>query len=98
MEQQGINPTALFRPPYGRIKRSQIKQLHDRQLIMWSHLSWDFDQKVDRERSVTKLSTAKAGSILVFHDSIKAFENLKAILPPLLQHFQQRGLKMNPLS
>ncbi len=89
--------TNLFRPPYGRIKKSQISRLGQKKIIMWSHLSWDFDPQVNVSKSIKKLKQAKAGSILVFHDSEKAFENLKVILPEILLHFQSKGLKFEVL-
>ena len=76
----------LFRPPYGRIRKRQLMRLQ-RQVIMWSHLSWDFDPKLNIERSLRELKKAKAGSILVFHDSEKARHNLKILLPEILDHF-----------
>lgn len=82
----------LFRPPYGRIRKRQIKIL-DRKIIMWSHLSWDFDQKLNVEKSIRQLKKAGSGSILVFHDSSRAFKNLKKILPEILLHFRDKGFK-----
>jgi len=91
MNELGLE-TKLFRPPYGRIKKSQIKRL-DQKIIMWSHLSWDFDPKLNVDKSIAQLKRAKPGSILVFHDRMKSFENLKAILPEILAHFQSKGIK-----
>jgi peptidoglycan/xylan/chitin deacetylase (PgdA/CDA1 family) len=88
----------LFRPPYGRIKRSQISALSDRKIIMWSHLAWDFDQKVDVKRAISKLSEAKPGSILVFHDSQKALVNLLSILPNVLERLKQTDTQFTPLN
>ncbi len=88
----------LFRPPYGKIKRSQIQRLKGMKVVMWSHLSYDFDQKVNVKKSIAALKRAKGGSIVVFHDSQKAFSNLKLILPEVLAHYDQNGLKMKTLS
>jgi peptidoglycan/xylan/chitin deacetylase (PgdA/CDA1 family) len=88
----------LFRPPYGRIKKKQIQKLHNKTVIMWSHLSWDFDPELNTKVSMEKLKNAKPGSILVFHDSAKAFENLKQILPKILSHFKAKGLKFEAIS
>ncbi|WP_425391825.1 polysaccharide deacetylase family protein [Ekhidna sp.] len=87
----------LFRPPYGRIKKSQIKKLRDKRIIMWSHLSWDFDDKLSINKSISQLKKAKPGSVLVFHDSQKAFNNLQVILPEILSHFQAKGFKFEAL-
>ncbi|WP_420315668.1 polysaccharide deacetylase family protein [Ekhidna sp.] len=88
----------IFRPPYGRIKQSQAKGLSNKKIIMWSHLSWDFDPQLTVDKSIRKLKNAKAGSILAFHDSEKAFKNLKLILPEILSHFQSKGLKFEAIS
>lgn len=87
----------FFRPPFGRIKRSQVSALKNKRIIMWSHLAWDFDQNLDYQKSLKALKRAKPGSILTFHDNEKAFENLKKILPELLNHFKSKGFRIETL-
>lgn len=96
-----INST-LFRPPYGRIKKSQIKSLQtpDSQLkiIMWSVLSGDFDTNISGEKCLKNvLKNSKQGSIVVFHDSEKAFERLQYALPKTLEHFSKQGYQFKAL-
>ncbi|MCY7421200.1 MAG: polysaccharide deacetylase family protein [Chitinophagaceae bacterium] len=83
----------LFRPPYGRIKRSQVKDLNkDYKIIMWDVLSGDFDSGLQAQKSlgyVTRFS--RPGSIIVFHDSAKAFKTLQFVLPKVLDHFSRQG-------
>ena len=86
--------STFFRPPYGRIKSSQALLLENRDIIMWSHLSWDFDRRLNTDRSIEALSMADPGSVIVFHDSVKAEKNLKVILPTLLDIYANRGLQM----
>lgn len=93
----GFSGRKLFRPPYGRVKRSQARKLTNYKLIMWSHLSWDFDQSLDTNRSIRKLKKAKSGSIVVFHDSQKAFQNLQIILPEILKHFHDQGMQFDTI-
>ena len=83
----------LFRPPYGRISRSQIKQLApDFKIIMWDVLSADFDIKLSPEKSYQYVvDHASSGSIIVFHDSDKAWPRLKYALPKALQVLSQQG-------
>ncbi len=88
--------TEMFRPPYGRIKSSQARML-GKQIIMWSHLSWDFDHSLDVCGSLSSLKKAKTGSILTFHDSSKAFRNLRMLLPELLRHFDKCKIKLTTL-
>ena len=63
-------------------RTNQIKALKDDyQIIMWNQLSGDFDQNLNRKKSLASLcKNAKPGNIVVFHDSMKAFENIKEIL------------------
>ncbi len=89
----------LFRPPYGRIKRSQILELKsDYRIIMWSHLAGDFKKKLDVSKSIRMLKKTRPGSIIVFHDNEKSFENLKAILPACLEHWSSLNYKFSVIS
>ncbi|MDP1728156.1 MAG: polysaccharide deacetylase family protein [Bacteroidota bacterium] len=82
----------LFRPPYGRILPSQTKKLlSNYQVIMWNYLSGDFDENLNREKSLQVMKRAEPGSIMVFHDSEKAFENLQYLLPKILAYFSEQG-------
>jgi len=90
--------TSLFRPPYGKIRRSQIRKLGEKKIIMWSYLSWDFATRFNPGESIQKLKRAGAGDIVLFHDSPKAFRNLQKILPPLLEHYRSKGLKFGVLT
>ena len=86
--------TKLFRPPYGKIKNSQAKELIKKgyQIIMWSVLSADFDTTISKEKCLDNvLKNTKAGSIIVFHDSVKAAERMKYALPKVLEHFSNQG-------
>ncbi len=83
----------LFRPPYGKIKNSQAKlaRQHGFKIVMWDVLSGDYNKKFSAEecyKNVTK--NAKAGSTIVFHDSWKAFPNLREILPEILEYYKKK--------
>ena len=86
----------LFRPPYGRITKYQLQQLTTKRFqlrpIMWSVLSGDFDKKITPEKCLSNVvKSAKSGSIIVFHDSEKAFERLQYALPKVLEYFTRQG-------
>ena len=84
----------LFRPPYGKIKRTQAKKISQLgyKIIMWDVLSADFDTTISPEKCLENvLENVKSGSIIVFHDSIKAFPNLKYTLPKTLEILSKRG-------
>lgn len=92
-------PTRLFRPPYGRIKRSQSKVvLEERQIIMWDVLSGDFSPNLTPEICLKKsIQHTHPGSIVLFHDSIKASKNMLYTLPRYLEHFVERGYRFEAL-
>jgi len=93
----------LFRPPYGRIKRSQIKLLKqarpDLKIVMWDVLSGDFDINLKPEDCLKNvLKHTGPGSIIVFHDSLKAFERLEYVLPRAMEEWGRRGYEFGLLS
>ena len=92
----------LFRPPYGRITKFQIKALEGARfnfsIIMWSVLSGDFDEKLSGENCyLNVIRNVKPGSIVVFHDSLKAFTRLKYALPRVLHYFSSNGYRFKTI-
>lgn len=88
--------TNLFRPPYGRIKKQQVMDLKsvkpDIKIIMWDVLSGDFDIDLKPEDCLKNvLKHTEAGSIVVFHDSLKAFDRLKFVLPRAMEIWSKEG-------
>ncbi len=89
--------STLFRPPYGRIKKSQAKQLLTlnsqlQTIVMWDVLSADFDVHISPEKCLANvINNAKSGSIIVFHDSEKAWDRLSYALPKTLEYFAKMG-------
>lgn len=91
--------TNLFRPPYGRIKRAQARViLQNNQLVMWDVLSGDFAQEIAPPSCLRKtLQYARPGSILLFHDSLKARRNMEYAVPRVLDHFGSLGYQFDVL-
>lgn len=85
----------LFRPPYARVTRSQIRAVAQRyKIVMWSIVSRDYNRRLSPERCLRGvLPHIEAGSIILFHDSEKAFPNMSYALPRTLEHIAQLGLK-----
>lgn len=84
----------LFRPPYGKIKSSQSRDLRKKgfKIIMWDVLSVDFDKNVTPEKCLNNvIDNFENGSIIVFHDSVKAFQNLEYALPKTLDFLKKKG-------
>ncbi|OAQ39653.1 polysaccharide deacetylase [Pedobacter psychrophilus] len=117
---QEITQTNLFRPPYGRIKFSQIKSIQKQEkraksqdnlqntqysilnnqytIIMWDVLSGDFDLKISPEKCLKNvIRHTENGSIVVFHDSLKAWERLKYVLPRALEYWKKEGYEFEIL-
>ena len=84
----------LFRPPYGKIKKSQATKILKKKytIIMWDVLSADFDTSISKEKCLKNvLKNTKNGSIIVFHDSVKASEKVQYALPKVLEYFSKKG-------
>jgi DNA repair exonuclease SbcCD ATPase subunit len=75
------------------LKETHIKQLKQKfRIIMWTILSCDFDKKLNQEKALRGLiNKTRKGSIIVFHDSVKAENNLRFLLPNYLQFLNQKG-------
>jgi peptidoglycan/xylan/chitin deacetylase (PgdA/CDA1 family) len=90
------NKLELFRPPYGKIKNTQAKALRTLgyKIIMWDVISMDFDQGISSEQCLSNvLDNIAEGSIVVFHDSVKAKEHLQFVLPKTLAYLKEKGLQ-----
>lgn len=89
----------LFRPPYGKITTTQTRLMSKRfNIIMWDVLSGDFDQQLDKEKCLENvIENTAAGSIVVFHDSVKAFDRMQYTLPRMLEHFSALGFSFKAI-
>jgi len=90
----GFVHSNLFRPPYGRVKPSQLRVLKQRyKIIMWDVLSMDYSKRISPRRVVNNvLNHVHPGAIIVFHDSRKAERSLRYALPRVLEAISQKGL------
>lgn len=96
----GHNHHKLFRPPYGRIKRSQAKKLSTLgyKIIMWDVVAKDWMATISEETCLNNIvNNSVNGSIIVMHDSMKAFKNLKYALPRVLDHFSIEGFQFKKI-
>jgi peptidoglycan/xylan/chitin deacetylase (PgdA/CDA1 family) len=91
--------TVLFRPPYGRIKKKQaIEILKTHKIIMWSVLTKDYSSSISEEKCLKNaIKNTSSGSIVLFHDSLKANRNLYYALPRFLEHFSKQGYTFEKL-
>jgi peptidoglycan/xylan/chitin deacetylase (PgdA/CDA1 family) len=93
----------LFRPPYGRAKKSQFKLLQQAKpglkSIMWTVLSADFDVNVTPEKCLNNvLKHTVGGDIVLFHDSLKAKERMEYALPRALEAWSKEGYVFNAIT
>ena len=90
----------LFRPPYGKIKPTQIFRLKKKyKLIMWDVLTGDYDESKTGEECLNKIKkNVKSGSIIVFHDSIKAEKRLRYALPKCLEFLKTEGYTFSAIN
>jgi peptidoglycan/xylan/chitin deacetylase (PgdA/CDA1 family) len=92
--------SSLFRPPYGKLSPRLIKDLKEQyDVVMWDVLSGDFDSSITPLDCLSNVKeNAKEGSIIVFHDSIKAIDSLKFVLPRVIDFFEEKGIKMDKIN
>ena len=87
----------LFRPPYGKISALQIWRLKKKyKIILWDVLSWDFSLSISPskvKKNVMKNTTQ--GSIIVFHNNQKSFQNLTSTLKETIQELKQKGFSFS---
>lgn len=82
-----------FRPPYGRIKRQQVKMLSQKfKIVTWTVISGDFDKNTSVDKCISNVMSAVCpGAVIVFHDSIKAQENMLQAVPMVIQNLSRQG-------
>ena len=95
-----IKNQKLFRPPYGRLTLSQSKKIRKKgyKIIMWDVLSADFDPKISNEKCLENvIRNIQNGSVILFHDSVKASEKLKFVLPKVLEYYNYNGFEFRSI-
>jgi peptidoglycan-N-acetylglucosamine deacetylase len=97
---EALTKTKLFRPPYGQLKPSQYKALlkEGYTVVFWDVISYDYEKITPQQCAETVLKNYKAGSIILFHDNIKANNNVRFALPLVLNDIHKKGLKTAVLS
>jgi peptidoglycan/xylan/chitin deacetylase (PgdA/CDA1 family) len=88
----------LFRPPYGRITQAQINALRNHKIVMWDVLTQDYDQHLSEEKCLRgSIRATRPGSIVVFHDSVKAERNMRYTLPRYIDYFLNQGFSFKTI-
>ncbi|HXB40878.1 MAG TPA: polysaccharide deacetylase family protein [Bacteroidia bacterium] len=88
-----IYNTPLFRPPYGRISRTQAKHISKQyKIIMWDVLSYDYRKTITPKKCLNNVvKHVKSGSVIVFHDNKKAKKNVTYALPRAIEQLSEKG-------
>ena len=91
----------LFRPPYGKMTNAQAHFLQNKMgytIVMWDVLSADFDLSINNEDCLKNvMNHSKNGSIIVFHDSEKAAQKIRYVLPKILKHYTDLGFQFKKI-
>ncbi len=89
----------LFRPPHGLLRWGQSKVLRSRfAIIMYDLVSHDYSRKLTGEQVLDNVKRyARNGSIIVFHDSLKAEKNMKYALPRAIEWLQEQGYEFGKI-
>ncbi|MBD3582352.1 polysaccharide deacetylase family protein [Flavobacterium selenitireducens] len=90
----------LMRPPYAKVSASQSRKIREMgyKIVMWDVLSADFDLRITPEKCLENvLKNVRPGSIVIFHDSQKAFGNLKYALPETLKYLKKNGYECDAI-
>jgi peptidoglycan-N-acetylglucosamine deacetylase len=96
---EALTGTKLFRPPYGQLKFSQYKQLLTKgyNIVLWDVISYDYENITPESCFMNVKQNAKPGSIILFHDNVKATEKIKYALPMTIDHFLKLNYKFAAL-
>ena len=87
----------IFRPPYGKITPFQIKNLKkDFKIIMWDIMSWDFKENIYPNKIYKNvIDNVENGSIILFHNNLKSYNNLKNSLEIILEKLKDKGYQFS---
>ncbi len=91
--------SGLFRPPHGRLRKDQLNYLEERfSIVMWDVLSGDFDKQITPEKCLKNVvRNVRNGSVIVFHDSYKAKENMQYALPRFISFAKAQGYEFEKI-
>jgi len=91
--------STLFRPPHGLMRWSQAKAIKDRyNIVMYDLVTRDYSYKLNGEEVLANVRRyVRNGSIIVFHDSLRAEHNLKYALPKAIEWLKSEGYEILPI-
>ncbi len=100
LAENGID-SHLFRPPFGRLTPRKIRLLNRQnyKIVMWRLITGDYNRKINAGKVANKIiKQTKSGDVIVFHDSLKAFDKLKIMLPLILAGLSKKGFVFSKIA
>lgn len=97
---QSIGLCPLFRPPYGRMRPSQKRELLRRgyTIVLWDVLTHDYNPRYSTDKLVRIVRQyTRPGSVVVFHDSLRSGERMLRALPLVIDFWRSEGYDLRPL-
>ena len=98
-EADALIDSPLFRPPHGIMRWKQSRALREKYIIiMYDLVTRDYSAKLKPEQVLANVKRfARNGSIIVFHDSLKAAANMRAVLPRAIEWLLSQGYEFERL-
>ncbi len=98
-EADALIGSPLFRPPHGLLRWKQARAIKEHyNLVMYDLVTRDYSRKLTAEQVLANVKRyARNGSIIVFHDSLKAWENMRRALPAAIEWLQSQGYEFRTL-
>lgn len=99
-EADNLIDSNLYRPPHGIMRWSQAKVIKDHfNIIMYDLVTRDYSKKLNGEQVLNNVKKfARNGSIIVFHDSLKAERNLRYALPRAIEWLKEQGYEFEAIN
>ena len=98
-EADALIDSPLFRPPHGLLRWKQAKAIKQHyNIVMYDLVTRDYSRKLNGEQVLRNVKRyARDGSLIVFHDSLKALDNLRYALPRAIEWLQQEGYRFESI-
>lgn len=91
--------SCLFRPPHGIMRWGQARAIKRHfNIVMYDLVTRDYNNRLTPEQVLANVKKyARPGSIIVFHDSLKAWKNMHQVLPDAIRWLKDQGYEFLPL-
>jgi len=88
-----------FRPPHGHMRFRQVLALRKKyKIVMWDVVTRDYSKKMTAKGVFNVVERyTRPGSIIVFHDSVKAWPRLQTALPQAVDWLKEQGYSFGVL-